>query len=276
MRSRIPGDFVSRQRLVNTSAADRAEGRRHQAYTLELDGPLPFAVLDASDDKSRRGADIPLRLDLATELRQWIDERLCDKQSEARAKGEDIPSELSRGLAVFDVPDGLLRILDRDLKLADIPKKDDRGRTVDIHAMRHTFGTHLSKSGVAPRIAQAAMRHSSIDLTMNVYTDPRLLDIHGALDSLPPLSLDGSTDNTHAEAMATGTDNTTLHQFAPESGNWCKPLSIVGNLGDLPSDAKNNENPGGASVSQGFDESGRLDLNQRSLRPHETVRGAQL
>ena len=34
------------------------------------------------------------------------------------------------------------------------------------------------------------MRHSSIDLTMNVYTDPRLLDVHGALDSLPTLSLD--------------------------------------------------------------------------------------
>jgi len=40
---------------------------------------------------------------------------------------------------IFNVPAGLLRILDRDLKLADIPKTDDRGRTVDIHAMRHTF-----------------------------------------------------------------------------------------------------------------------------------------
>jgi len=29
------------------------------------------------------------------------------------------------------------------------------------------------------------MRHSSLELTMNVYTDPRLLDIGAAVDSLP-------------------------------------------------------------------------------------------
>ncbi|MCX7393177.1 MAG: tyrosine-type recombinase/integrase [Planctomycetales bacterium] len=67
-------------------------------------------------------------------------------------------------------------------------KADERGRTVDVHALRHTFGTLLSKSGVAPRTAQAAMRHGTIDLTMNVYTDPKLLDVQGALDSLPSLA----------------------------------------------------------------------------------------
>jgi len=46
----------------------------------------------------------------------------------------------------------------------------------------------LSRGG-GPRVAQAAMRHSSIDLTMNVYTDPRLLDVAGALGALPRLSL---------------------------------------------------------------------------------------
>ena len=62
---------------------------------------------------------------------------------------------------------------------------DDRDRTVDLHALRHTFGTHLPKAGVAPRTAQAAMRHTSLDLTMNVYTDPRLLDVGAAVDALP-------------------------------------------------------------------------------------------
>lgn len=56
---------------------------------------------------------------------------------------------------------------------------------VDLHALRHTFGTHLSKAGVAPRTAQAAMRHSSLELTMNVHTDPRLLDVGAAVDALP-------------------------------------------------------------------------------------------
>ena len=98
---------------------------------------------------------------------------------------------------------GLVRILNRDLEAADIPKKDDRGRTVDVHALRHSFGTLLSTSGVAPRIAQRAMRHSRIDLTMNTYTDPALLDVHAAMNALP--SLDAETEP--AEQKATGTDD---------------------------------------------------------------------
>ena len=103
---------------------------------------------------------------------------------------------------VFAVPDKLVKILNRDLKLAGIPKTDERGRTVDVHALRHSFGTLLSKGGVAPRTAQAAMRHSTIDLTMNTYTDPKLLDVHGALDTLPALPLNGGERNRE---RATGT-----------------------------------------------------------------------
>jgi hypothetical protein len=47
------------------------------------------------------------------------------------------------------------------------------------------------------------MRHSSIDLTMNTYTDPRLLDVAGAMDALPDLPLDGRRDAE--ELRKTGT-----------------------------------------------------------------------
>ncbi len=33
---------------------------------------------------------------------------------------------------------------------------DERDRVVDVHALRHTFGTHLSKAGVTPRVAMKA------------------------------------------------------------------------------------------------------------------------
>ena len=33
------------------------------------------------------------------------------------------------------------------------------------------------------------MRHSTIDLTMNIYTDPKLLDVAGAMEALPALPL---------------------------------------------------------------------------------------
>ena len=243
---------------------------------LELGGPLPYAVLNAADEKNRQGSDIPLRNDLANELREWLDAKLAALQDEATRLGEPIPERLPPSTPIFNVRAGLLRILDRDLKLAGIPKTDDRGRTVDIHAMRHTFGTHLSKGGVAPRTAQAAMRHSSIDLTMNVYTDPRLLDVHGALDALPKLSLDGTPQSVESnEARATGTDDVAAVQFAPEfapkSGNPSKSWSIVGNTDDLPSDSKKDENPEKGSVSRGLSKSGRLDLNQRPLRPERSA-----
>src|SRR5271157_978088 len=87
------------------------------------------------------------------------------------------------------------------------PKKDDRGRTLDVHALRTTFGTLLSRGGVPLRTAQAAMRHSDPSLTANIYTDPRLLGVHGALDALPslPLTQDPDADRERVQAASTGT-----------------------------------------------------------------------
>ena len=67
------------------------------------------------------------------------------------------------------------------------------------------------------------MRHSSIDLTMNTYTDPKLLDVYGALDTLPSLNLDASPSTERQTMRATGTDDQdrtrtvdgTSSQFAP-------------------------------------------------------------
>jgi hypothetical protein len=71
---------------------------------------------------------------------------------------------------------------------AGIPKRDERNRVVDIHALRVTFGTHLCAAGVPLRTAQAAMRHSKPELTANVYTDPKLLDVAGVIQALPDLA----------------------------------------------------------------------------------------
>jgi len=172
---------------------------------LELDGERPYAVLPAADEKKRRGALIPLRADLVADLRKWLGELLDDLQEKARAAREPVPSSLPADAPVFTVPEGLGKILDRDLRAAGIPKVDDRGRSVDVYAFRHSFGTHLGKGGVPLQTAQVAMRHSDPALTSNVYTDPRLLDVHGALEVLPELPLEGEPQ---AECqLRTGTDD---------------------------------------------------------------------
>jgi len=138
-----------------------------------LDGKQSYLDLKAKDEKAGRGAQIPLRKDLADEIKSFL-----------RKKSTQF-GKLPFDAPLFYIPKDFIKIFDRDLSAAGISKCDDRGRTLDIHALRHTFGTHLSKAGVAPRVAQAAMRHSSIDLTMNIYTDPTLLDVAGAINALP-------------------------------------------------------------------------------------------
>jgi integrase len=235
---------------------------------VALDADPPYLVLEAADEKNREGSTLPLRTDLAADLRQWLadkatafheaargsptvqfdprhhkrEKRVLDDSTQREGQSclplTTLPT-LPPDTPLFTVPRDLVRILDRDLVAAGIArrvkahgklkidKRDERGRTVDVHALRHTFGTLLSAAGVAPRTAQAAMRHSTIDLTMNVYTDPKLLDVAGAIDALPALSLATSAE----AARATGTDDATAAQFAPgfapTTGKSCTLGAIV-------------------------------------------------
>ena len=75
------------------------------------------------------------------------------------------------------------------------------------------------------RTAQAAMRHSDPKLTANVYTDPRLLDVRGALDALPVLSLDGPHGNQQRAASAA---SPLAPDLAPTSGISCRRPAFSG------------------------------------------------
>jgi integrase len=138
-----------------------------------IDGPTPHIVLDARHEKNREGSTIPLRADLAEDLRRWI----VDRSSIA---------------PLFKLTMNQVKVFDRDLRYAGIAKRDERGRTACVHSLRHSFATMMSRAGVAPRVAQAAMRHASVEMTLQTYTDPKLLDVAGALGVLPELSLVGA------------------------------------------------------------------------------------
>lgn len=182
---------------------------------VELEARVPHLALRAADEKARRGAEIPLRADLAGDIGDWLVRKLRSLQDEAKRIGEPIPVRLAPEASLFAVPPSLVKVLGRDLRAAGIPEVDDRGRVVDVHALRTTFGTHLSKGGVPLRTAQAAMRHSDPKLTANVYTDPALLDVAGALDSLPSLPLD---PQDCGEALrATGTNGAEAFAAAPDA-----------------------------------------------------------
>jgi integrase len=152
----------------------RGELEALEVRHLTLTGRRPCLVLPKEATKNREKADIPLRADLAADLAQWIER--------TGKRGTD---------RVFNVSPSLNTLLKRDLKWAGIPYRDEMGKTIDVHALRHTTASHLARGGVSPKVAQGFMRHHDIRLTMEVYTDPRLLDEREALEALPALPLDG-------------------------------------------------------------------------------------
>ena len=134
--------------------------------------PVPHLQLHAHQAKSGSEANLPLRPEAAEQLRAHLGERAADASLDS---------------PLFDNPP-TIRVFDADCQAAGIPKTDHRGRVVDIHALRTTFGTHLAVAGVHPRVAQQAMRHSRLELTTQFYTDPILLDVAGAVNALPDFS----------------------------------------------------------------------------------------
>jgi integrase len=148
----------------------RSELAALEVRHLTLTGPRPCVALPGDETKNGKGADLPLRADLADDLQRWVE-----------VMGRTPQDKL------FRVPVELVKILKRDLKFAKIPYRDEHGRTFDVHALRHTTSTYMGRGKVTPRVAQEFMRHSDVKLTLTTYTDANLLDESEALAALPTL-----------------------------------------------------------------------------------------
>ena len=130
--------------------------------------------------------------------------------------------------------------------------------------------------------------HSSIGLTMNVYTDPKLLDVAGAVEALPALPLNGKDAADEFAKKATGTDGNPTDgsphyrpsqftpKFAPTSDKSATPQSLL-TIPDKPDTAaKKRGNPRFSGEKQGF--SGLSDqwaIKDSNLR-HPPCKGGAL
>lgn len=152
---------------------------------FNLDGDEPTVTVGAAYSKRRREDTLPIRPELAALLREYL--------------ANKAPAALA-----FNAPRnrwsfGDMFKADRDA--AGIAARDDAGRVVDFHALRHTFISNLAAGGVYPKTAQALARHSTITLTMDRYTHQYGGDERAALAVLPDLTIPA------AVAKALGTDN---------------------------------------------------------------------
>ena len=160
--------------------------------SLDLDSALGTVRVKAAFSKNRRESVQPLPPEAAQALRRYLDGRPPNRAV--------WPGKWYKDAAE------MLRI---DLEAAGIPYRDEEGRVADFHALRHSYISLLSRSGVSPKLAQDLARHSDIRLTMNVYTHTRLYDLAGAVESLPSILPD--VDRPEATRLAaTGTNSLRL------------------------------------------------------------------
>ena len=161
------GDRAELYQWLSATGVRVGETKQLRVVDLDLEGGVPIVRLSGSVTKNGKAAELPLRSDLVDLLRARI-ARLDLKDSDP----------------LFQVPAGLIKRFYGDLARAGIPKYDNRGRQLDIHSLRVTFGTSLALAGVHPRVAQQLLRHSDVNLTMRVYTDPRIHDLASAVESI--------------------------------------------------------------------------------------------
>jgi len=222
----------------------------------------PSVTVLAAYSKHRRDDVQLLPLDVAKRLADW--------QAEMKAKPDE------KVFGSFDKSKAA-KMLQRDLKRAEIEYRDDSGKVVDFHSLRHTYITNIVKGGASPKVAQNLARHSSIALTMDTYTHLSLYDGRAALASLPELPDVDAPDaqGNKAAALRTGTDDLPLADGAYKpaykkltknaypDNNW---TSSFGKIDALAKDTRYE--PGGSDKSLSVVE---LDTQTNHLSPSDTT-----
>ena len=150
--------------------------RWSELYSLKvasfaLSNGRPSVTVEAAYSKHRREDQLPLRAAMADAMKVYLAGRA--------------PSD--RAFPTMPKTRGA-EMLAEDLKKAKIKDWNAADGKVDFHSLRHTFVSNLATSGVHPKVAQTLARHSTITLTMDVYTHVALESQVQALENLPDLT----------------------------------------------------------------------------------------
>ncbi len=214
----------------------------------------------AAYSKRRREDVLPLRKDTAETMREFL------RGKTPNARAFNLPSE-------YRTAD----MIRADLEDAGIDWQDNGDGVLDFHSLRHTTASLLAASGVNPKTAQAIMRHSDINLTMNIYSHIFRGAESEAVESLPDFSSQG-----RQRQVATGTDGKPVEphksaykKLAKKSDFDSKPMSLIG-FGERQKQSDYEQNSGNAKPLQLANlatKKGQLstpDTDQKSTGPGRT------
>jgi integrase len=190
--------------------------------SFELDGNPASVKVAAAYSKHRREDILPLHGSLVERLRPWLRYKPAGQLvwpgtwAKSKEAGVMLRADLDRARDAW-IQEAVKANDEHEVKRREqssyLAYRDADGRYADFHALRHTFITNMAKSGVSPKAAQSLARHSTIDLTMNVYTTLTVHDQASAIAFLPPIpALDGPVSQTSV-LQATGTNGP--HEVPP-------------------------------------------------------------
>ena len=154
---------------------------------LDLDADLPTLTVEAKYAKNKRRDTIPLHPGVAKLLHE---QRATIAEERGKMPGAD---EL-----IFKVGSHPERPFKKDLATAEIDVRDKSGAVVDLHSLRHTCATWLTRAGVIPKVAQYLMRHANLSTTMGIYTHLDLTDMANGVAALP--EIEPPTEPSHADS----------------------------------------------------------------------------
>lgn len=133
----------------------KEELEKLQVWFINFDHkPYPILDLPARATKNKQEARLLLLPELAEELRQWVHDT---------GKGE---KDL-----LFNVPDKLNLIFQRDREAAGVSYQDGKGAVAKFRSLRKSGNVLLSRAKVPLKIRQLFMRHEDIRLTAHTYDD---------------------------------------------------------------------------------------------------------
>ncbi len=143
--------------------------RRLKVGSFDLDNLT--VKIRASCSKNKKEKTLPLKPSTAAMLKVFF-------------KGK-LPGVKAFGGTYKSLTDKTAEMLREDLAEAGIEYVDSAGRFFDFHSLRKEAGTLMKQAGVNMKDAQSILRHGSIDLTSNIYTETFSDDERDAVSKLP-------------------------------------------------------------------------------------------
>lgn len=156
-------------------------GEAHRLQWENLDLAGGWIVLPKQITKMKRAAELPMH--------DWI--LRAAKSLAHRSTYVCGPNSPSRYTWLRDLERaGIVKKKDPGLKSGNwseddlIGYRDDRGLVLSRRCLRKTCGTHMARAGATQTEVMHFMRHRSAEMTNELYTDSRLLNLRGAVDQM--------------------------------------------------------------------------------------------